>query len=91
MILDKIEKMIKTPSLLKASNSYVIKKYLDIKQIDKNTGEPLQASPVITFKQSKYAKEESLDGYYVIITNDLKLTPTQVIEKYQDYGESRNH
>jgi len=82
-LLDKIEKMIKTPSLLKASNSYGIKKYLDIKQIDKKTGKSLQTSPKITFKQDKYKKDESLDGYYVIITNDLSLTPTQVIQKYR--------
>lgn len=80
---ERIQDFIDHPSKFNASNAFGIKKYMKVQQLDKETGEIEKLNPVIEFNQEKYNKDRSLDGYYVIITNELDYSSHEIIEKYR--------
>ena len=80
---EKIDKFINDPSLLNASNSFGIKKYFKKTTYDKKTGEVIKTENNYTFDQEKYERDIALDGYYAIVTNDLDLTPFEIIDHYR--------
>lgn len=84
-ILDeKIDKFMNEPSLLNASNSFGVKKYFKKTVYDKATGEVVKAKNHYEFNEKKYQRDIALDGYYAIVTNDLELTPSEIIDKYRN-------
>ncbi|MDD4070722.1 MAG: IS1634 family transposase [Candidatus Izemoplasmatales bacterium] len=84
-ILDeKIDKFMNDPSLLNASNSFGVKKYFKKTVYDKVTGEVVKAKNHYEFNEEKYQRDIALDGYYAIVTNDLELTPSEIIDKYRN-------
>ena len=87
LLEDKIEKFIKEPSLLNASNSFGIKKYFKKVKIDKKTGEVLKGRDVYLFNQDKYERDLALDGYYTIVTNNLELHPFDIIKHYRQLSK----
>ena len=82
-----IEKFIKNPALLNASNSFGIKKYFKKMMVDKKTGEILKAKATYEFNQEKYERDLALDGYYCIVTNDLSLEPLDIIHHYHQLSK----
>jgi transposase len=72
-----------SPSKLKSSNSYGIKKYLKLQNIDTETGEIKDIEPYVEFDEKKYKGDVMLDGYYTIVTSELDLSSEKVIEKYR--------
>ncbi len=80
---ERIAAYLETPSKLKSSNSYGIKKYLKLKNVDTETGEINDIEPFVEFDQEKYERDVNLDGYYTIITSELDLTDKEIIEKYR--------
>ncbi|MCF7925113.1 MAG: IS1634 family transposase [Candidatus Izimaplasma sp.] len=78
-----IDKFINNPSLLDASNSFGVKKYFKKTPYDKDTGEIIKTKNHYEFNQEKYERDIALDGYYAIVTNDLELTPFDIIDKYR--------
>ena len=80
---EKIDKFISDPSLLNASNSFGVKKYFKKTTYDKDTGEIVKTKNSYTFDQDKYERDIALDGYYAIVTNDLNLTPFEIIDHYR--------
>ena len=78
-----IDKFIHNPSLLNASNSFGVKKYFKKTTYDKDTGEIIKTKNHYEFNQEKYERDIALDGYYAIVTNDLDLTPFDIIDKYR--------
>ena len=87
LLEDKIEKFIKEPSLLNASNSFGIKKYFKKVKIDKKTGEVLKGKDMYLFNQDKYERDLALDGYYTIVTNNLELHPFDIIKHYRQLSK----
>jgi transposase len=87
LLEDKIEKFIKEPSLLNASNSFGIKKYFKKVKIDRKTGEILKGKDTYIFNQEKYERDLSLDGYYTIVTNNLELHPFDIIKHYRQLSK----
>ena len=87
LLEDKIDKFIKEPSLLNASNSFGIKKYFKKVKIDKKTGEVLKGRDVYLFNQDKYERDLALDGYYTIVTNNLELHPFDIIKHYRQLSK----
>lgn len=79
----RIQDFIDHPAKYNASNAFGIKKYIKVQQLDKETGEIEKINPVIEFNEEKYNKDVSLDGYYVIITNELAYTPQEILERYR--------
>jgi len=82
-IEERIEKYRKKPSLLNASNSFGIKKYFKEVTIDKETGEYKKIQKQYMFDEDKYLKDTALDGYYCIVTNNLKLEAYDLIDNYR--------
>jgi transposase len=80
---EKIDKFINDPSLLNASNSFGVKKYFKKTTYDKDTGEIVKTKNKYEFNQEKYERDIALDGYYAIVTNDLDLTPFEIIDHYR--------
>lgn len=80
---EKIDKYIKDPSSLNASNSFGLKKYFKKTTYDKDTGEVVKTKNRYEFDQEKYERDIALDGYYAIVTNDLELTPFDIIDRYR--------
>lgn len=80
---ERIIAYLESPSKLKSSNNYGIKKYLKLQNVDKETGEIKDIEPFVEFDREKYERDVNLDGYYTIITSELKLTDKEIIEKYR--------
>ena len=80
---EKIDKFINDPSLLNASNSFGVKKYFKKTTYDKTTGVVVKTKNSYSFDQEKYERDIALDGYYAIVTNDLELTPFEIIDHYR--------
>ncbi len=80
---ERIEAYLESPSKLKASNSYGIKKYLKVQNIDTDTGEIKDIEPHVEFDAEKYERDVNLDGYYTIVTSELNLSDEEIIEKYR--------
>jgi transposase len=80
---EKIDKFINDTSLLNASNSFGLKKYFKKTIYNKETGEIVKTKNHYEFNQEKYERDIALDGYYAIVTNDLELTPFDIIDKYR--------
>lgn len=83
-ILDEtIDKFINNPRLLNASNKFGVKKYFKKTAYDKDTGEIIKTKNHYEFDKEKYERDIALDGYYAIVTNDLELTPSDIIDNYR--------
>lgn len=80
---ERISDFLESPSKLKASNSYGIKKYLKLKNIDTETGEVTNIKPYVEFDETKYLRDVSLDGYYAIVTSEVELKNEDVLKKYR--------
>jgi transposase len=80
---EKIDKFMNDPSLLNASNTFGVKKYFKKTTYDKTTGEVVKTKHSYTFDKEKYERDIALDGYYAIVTNDLALTPFEIIDHYR--------
>ena len=80
---EKIDKFMNDPSLLNASNTFGVKKYFKKTTYDKTTGEVVKTKNRYEFDQEKYERDIALDGYYAIVTNDLDLTPFEIIDHYR--------
>lgn len=80
---ERIASYLESPAKLKSSNSYGIKKYLKLQNLDKETGEIKDIEPFVEFDEEKYNRDVSLDGYYTIVTSELELSNEDIIEKYR--------
>ncbi len=80
---ERIASYLESPAKLKSSNSYGIKKYLKLQNLDKETGEIKDIEPFVEFDEEKYNRDVSLDGYYTIVTSELELSNEAIIEKYR--------
>jgi transposase len=80
---ERITAYLESPSKYKSSNSYGVKKYLKLQNLDKKTGEIKDIEPYIEFDEEKYKRDVSLDGYYTIVTSELNLSNEEVIKKYR--------
>ena len=81
---EKIERFLKNPSVLNASNAYGIKRYIKTKHIVKETGEVKKAHPKSFFNQDKYERDVALDGYYAIVTSELNKSVYEILASYKE-------
>jgi transposase len=80
----RIQEYLDSPAKYKASNRHGIKKYLILQNLDKETGEIEKIEPFLEFDKIKYDRDVSLDGYYVLISSEVKLSEKKIIEKYRN-------
>jgi len=75
--------LINNPGKYKKSTSYGAAKYVKDLEYDKETGEILTVGHVPTFDVEKLKEEEKYDGYYSIVTSEIKETDERIIEMYR--------
>lgn len=82
-LLEKLEVYLKNPGLLKQKTKQGKFKYLKQEEYDALTGEVSKSKLALTIDSDKVTKDEELDGYYLIATNELSLTGPEIIRKYR--------
>lgn len=79
----RIDDLINRPDKLKAINKKGIKKYIIETEVNKETGEFEHTETIRTKDTDKLLEEEKFDGYYAIISSELELSSSEIIEKYR--------
>lgn len=79
----KLNTYLNDPSKYNASNRFGLKKYLTLTHVNEETGVIEKIKPHLEFDQKKYAQDQELDGYYVIISSEVELSNDAIIEKYR--------
>lgn len=80
---DKINEYLANPSKYKSSNRYGIKKYLKEVEVDTTTGEVEDKKTILEFEQDKYERDVALDGYYALVTSEVDMPDSEIIERYR--------
>lgn len=78
-------KLINSPSRYAKAENYGAMKYITGMKLDKKTGELTQARKNVIPKLDEMLirEEEKYDGYYSIVTSELDMSDSEIIEKYQ--------
>lgn len=78
-------KLIGKPSGYTTANNYGAMKYIKGMKLDKKSGELTQARKDIIprLDDDLIKEEEKYDGYYSIVTSELDMTDSEIIEKYR--------
>ena len=79
----KLDMFLENPSKYNASNRFGLKKYLKLSHVNEETGEIEKIKPHLEFDKKKYARDQELDGYYVLISSEVELSEAEIIEKYR--------
>ena len=79
----KARQLVANPSQYKQATSYGAAKYVKNLEFDKKTGEILTVNHNPVFDEAKLREEEKWDGYYAIVTSELKKTDDEVIDIYR--------
>lgn len=82
-VLKKAHDLIVNPQKYTKATSYGAAKYVKNLKFDKKTGEILRVKERPVFDAAKVAEEERYDGYYAIVTSELDMSDTEVIEIYR--------
>jgi len=80
---ERLRDYLDNPSKYKASNRHGLKKYIKPVNVDHETGEIKDIEPVLTFDKEKYERDTALDGYYVLVSSELEMTNSEIIENYR--------
>ena len=81
--VEKARSLIRDPSKFNKYNVYGAAKYISHIEFDKETGEILKPQSILSFNEALLAEEESLDGYYVIVTSRYHETDDWIIDTYK--------
>ena len=65
------------------ATSYGAAKYVKKIEYDKDTGEILTASSVLDINEDLIREEETLDGYYVLLTSEMEEADDKIIDMYR--------
>ena len=65
------------------ATSYGAAKYVKKIDYDKETGEILTASSGLDIDEDKIREEESLDGYYMLLTSEMETSDDEIIDMYR--------
>jgi hypothetical protein len=82
-VLKKAHDLTANPQKYNKATSYGAAKYVKNLKFDGKTGEVLTVKEHPIFDDAKVAEEEKYDGYYAIVTSELDMSATEVIETYR--------
>jgi transposase len=82
-LLEKLEYYIDQPGRLKDKTHQGKFKYLKQEQYDAKTGEELHPKLRLQIDEDKVKEDAKLDGYYLIVTNELSMAGTDIIRNYR--------
>ncbi|MGI6678508.1 MAG: IS1634 family transposase [Dehalobacterium sp.] len=86
-VLKKAHDLTANPQKYSKATSYGAAKYVKNLMFDKKTGDILEVKERPVFDSAKVAEEEKYDGYYAIVTSELDMSDTEVIETYRGLWE----
>jgi hypothetical protein len=81
--LSKARELVKNPSRYNKATSYGAAKYVKNLVFDPKTGEVMTTKQKPVFDEGKLREEEKFDGYYAIVTSELKKKDEEIIEIYR--------
>lgn len=81
--LAKAYDLTKNPAKYTRATSYGAAKYVKKVDFDKETGEILSLSSVLEIDEAKLREEETLDGYYVLLTSEMMESDDRIIDMYR--------
>jgi len=82
-VIAKAQAMIKNPGKYKGILDYGAAGYIKNLKVDKETGEVLSPIDVMFIDEERIKEEETLDGYYAIITSELDTADTEIVNTYR--------
>jgi transposase len=87
-VLAKAETLIKNPGKFTKATTYGAAAYVLNIDYDKKTGEVREKDgKALLLDESKIAEEERFDGYYAIVTSELHMTDSEIIDIYRGLWE----
>lgn len=86
-VLKKAHDLAGNPQKYTKATSYGAAKYVKNLKFDEKTGEILKVKEHPVFDSAKVAEEEKYDGYYAIVTSELDMSDSEVIETYRGLWE----
>jgi hypothetical protein len=87
-VLAKAEALIKSPGKFTKATTYGAAAYVLNIDYDKDTGEVREKDgQALLLNESKIADEEKYDGYYAIVTSELHMTDSEIIDVYRGLWE----
>ncbi len=81
--LSKARELVKNPSRYNKATSYGAAKYVKSLVFDPKTGAVMTTKQKPVFDEGKLREEEKFDGYYAIVTSELKKKDEEIIEIYR--------
>ena len=82
-VLAKAADMIKNPAKYKGVPDYGAAGYIKNLKVDKETGEILKTTNVLTLDMERIAEAEKYDGYYAIVTSELDDPDEHIVNMYR--------
>jgi transposase len=82
-VLAKAEALIADPKKFTKATSYGAAAYVNNIEYDKETGEVLDSGKHLCLDLSKIEAEEKFDGYYSIVTSELKMDTNKIVDTYR--------
>lgn len=86
-VLEKAKNIVDNPKRYNKSEAKGALRYVKDITYDPNTGECLNAKKKPYLDLEKIAEDEKYDGYYVIITSEVKMSPLEVVKAYHGLWE----
>jgi transposase len=86
-LIKKAVALIADPKKYDRATSYGAAKYVRNLEFDKDTGEIKEDKQNLSFDFDKLAEEEKYDGYYAIVTSELNMTDSEIIDTYRGLWE----
>ncbi len=86
-VLKKAYDLATNPQKYTKATSYGAAKYVKNLKFDVKTGEILNVKEHPVFDAERVAEDEKYDGYYAIVTSELDMSDTEVIETYRGLWE----
>lgn len=81
--LAKARDLAANPGSYTRATSYGAAKYVKRVDYDKDTGEILTASSILDIDEDLIREEESLDGYYMLLTSEMDTPDDKIIDMYR--------
>jgi transposase len=86
-VLAKAEALIADPKKFNKATSYGAAAYVNDLEYDKKTGEILETSKRLSLNLPKIEEDEKYDGYYSIVTSELDMPVSEIIDTYRGLWE----
>ncbi len=86
-VIKKAMDLIENPEKYTKATSYGAAAYVTNINFDKNTGQVIESEKIPKFRFDKLEEEEKYDGYYSIVTSELKMSNEEIIDTYRGLWE----